>query len=225
MNREDIDKNPLTLLEADRPREQLIAHGPEHLSDRQLLAILIGWGTKGRGVNLLAAEVLKLFDRLNGRLNVNDLMSITGLGEAKSAIIAAALEFSRRRLCPDRRRISFPADAIPLINHFSDRRQEHFLTLSLNGAHEVLNIRVVSVGLVNRTIVHPREVFADPLTDRAAAIIAAHNHPSGRVEPSREDREITTRLKEAGETLGISLLDHIIFSVKEYYSFLEQGQL
>ena len=87
----------------------------------------------------------------------------------------------------------------------------------------MLHIRVVSVGLVNRTIVHPREVFADPLKDRAAAVICCHNHPSGNTTPSPEDREVTKTLKEAGETLGIQLLDHIIFSDRGYFSFLEQG--
>ncbi|MBN1103567.1 MAG: JAB domain-containing protein, partial [Deltaproteobacteria bacterium] len=96
---------------------------------------------------------------------------------------------------------------------------------SLNGASEVMATRVVSVGLVNRAQVHPREVFADPITDRASAVIVAHNHPSGSLSPSKEDIEITHRLRAAGETLGIKLLDHIIFNKIRYYSFLEQRLL
>ncbi len=96
---------------------------------------------------------------------------------------------------------------------------------SLNGANEVIAARVVSVGLVNKTQVHPREVFADPLTDRASAVVVAHNHPSGSIEPSKEDMDITGQLKSAGEILGIRLLDHIVFNQKGYYSFLESGLL
>lgn len=210
---------------ADRPREKLKAGGPERLSDRELLAILIGSGTRMKRVELLAAEVLPIFDRKSGRVSVDDLMAVSGLGTAKASMLTAAIEFTRRLLCPETRRIAFPADVLPLVRHFSDRKQEYFLSLSLNGAHEVTAVRVVSVGLVNRTIVHPREVFADPVTDRAAAVIVCHNHPSGNVQPSAEDREVTRRLITAGETLGIPLLDHIVFSEREYYSFLEHGEV
>jgi DNA repair protein RadC len=140
-------------------------------------------------------------------------------------LIAASLEFARRILCPGTHRIRFPADVLPLVRHYADRKQEHFLSLSLNGAHEVAATRVVSVGLVNRALVHPREVFAEALVDRAAAVVVAHNHPSGNVEPSPEDREVTIRLQKAGRTLGIALLDHIVFSQTGYFSFLEQGEL
>jgi DNA repair protein RadC len=148
-----------------------------------------------------------------------------GVGPAKASLIAAALEFARRRIRPEGLRISFPPDVLPLIRHYADRRQEHFISVSLNGANEVIAARVVSVGLVNKTQVHPREVFADPLTDCAAAVIVAHNHPSGTLEPSQEDIETTGRLKSAGEILGIRLLDHIVFNQKGYCSFLEKGLL
>ncbi len=138
--------------------------------------------------------------------------------------IAAAFELARRRIRPEGLKITFPPDVLPLIRHYADRKQEHFLCLSLNGANEVITSRVVSVGLVNKTQVHPREVFVDPITDRAAAIIVAHNHPAGSVMPSPEDIEVTEQLKAAGETLGIRLLDHIIFNQKEYYSFLEKDE-
>ena len=107
----------------------------------------------------------------------------------------------------------------------ADRKQEHFLCISLNGAYEVIAVRTVSVGLVNKTQVHPREVYADPLTDRATAIIVAHNHPTGSLTPSKDDIIITRQLKSAGETLGIRLLDHIIFGHKGYYSFQESDRL
>ena len=147
------------------------------------------------------------------------------MGPAKAALIAAAMEFARRRIRPEGLRISFPPDVLPLIRHYADRKQEHFICVSLNGANEVIASRVVSVGLVNKTQVHPREVFADAITDRASAVIVAHNHPSGSLEPSKEDIDITARLKSAGEILGIRLLDHIVFNQKGYHSFLESGLL
>lgn len=113
----------------------------------------------------------------------------------------------------------------PIIRHYADRKQEHFLCASINGANEILNIRVVSIGLIDRTPVHPREVFADALSDRASAIIVAHNHPAGSLEPSASDVEVTKQLKAAGTVMGIALLDHIIFKRSGYFSFLEAGRL
>ncbi len=211
--------------EKERPREKLLSNGAEYLSDLELLAVILGSGTKNNGVNKVAAGILELLDRTDHSADIDALSAVKGIGKVKAARIAAALEFSRRIILPGTRKIGFPGDILPVISHYSDRKQEYFLCLSLNGAHEVMNSRVVSVGLVNRTIVHPREVYADPLIDRAAAVIVAHNHPSGNIQPSREDIEITVRLKKSGETLGIQLLDHIIFSVKGYYSFLEDGKI
>lgn len=208
-----------------RPRERLLELGAERLSDQELIAILLGTGIRGKSVWDLAQEVLQFLDTREEPLVVADLAGIDGLGTAKSCLFVAALELSRRILCPGKNRVRFPADILPLVRHYADRKQELFLSLSLNGAHEIVATRIVSVGLVNRTIVHPREVFADPLTDRAAAVVVAHNHPSGNVEPSEEDREVTRRLVAAGETLGMRLLDHVIFSHDRYYSFLESGEL
>ncbi|MFO7850812.1 MAG: DNA repair protein RadC [Spirochaetia bacterium] len=216
---------------AERPRERILALGAERLSDFELLSLLIGSGIHGSRVDQIAHRLLELLDKSNRRIDLETIRAIPGIGNAKAAQIAAALEFSRRRFLPERTRIRFPQDVIPCIRHYGDRKQEHFLCISLNGAHEVIAIRVVSIGLVNRTIVHPREVFAEPIQDRAAAVIVAHNHPSGNVEPSAEDREITERLRQAGETLGVRLLDHLIFAAgretgrEPYYSFLEKGVL
>jgi len=210
---------------SDRPRERLQQKGAAALSDLELLAVLLGSGTKKHDVMTLASRILKVIDQSGGRADVNALQQIEGVGSAKAALIAAALEFARRRIGPEGTKISSPAEALPLISHFADRKQEHFICLSLNGANEVITSRVVSVGLVNKTQVHPREVFADPITDRASSIIVAHNHPAGTLTPSKEDVEITRQLKSAGETLGIKLLDHIIFNHKGFFSFQENGDL
>ncbi len=209
---------------SERPREKLQHKGAQALSDTELIAILLGRGIEGHDVMSVAARVLKVLDN-KGKPDIEELKKIEGVGFAKAALIAAALEFSRRRIRPEGLKISFPADVLPLIQHYADRKQEHFLCVSINGANEVIKSRVVSVGLVNRTQVHPREVFAEPITDRASGIIVAHNHPSGGLTPSDEDIEITRKLKAAGEVLGIKLLDHIIFNHKSYYSFLESGEI
>jgi DNA repair protein RadC len=210
---------------SERPREKLQVKGPEALSDLELMAILLGSGTKESDVLTVAGRILEMLDGRNEKLSLEELQKIEGVGPAKASLIAAALEFARRRIRPEGLRISFPPDVLPLVRHFADRRQEHFICVSLNGANEVIATRVVSVGLVNKTQVHPREVFADPITDRASAVIVAHNHPSGSLEPSKEDIDITGQLKSAGEILGIRLLDHIVFNQKGYYSFLESGLL
>jgi len=151
----------------------------------------------------------------------HDLTEIEGIGNAKAATIAAAFEFVRRRIKPEGVKIKFPADVLPLIQHYADRKQEHFLCISLNGANEVMNVRVVSIGLVNKNQAHPREVFADVISERASAVIIAHNQPNGELKPSVEDIKVTKQLKDAAAILGLSFLDHIIFNAKRYFSFTE----
>lgn len=219
-----MSKNIKDMPEYERPREKLQMKGAEALSDVELMAILLGSGTKGHDVMKVAGRILKVLDGNPKQISIEELRKIEGVGLAKATLIAAALEFARRRIRPEGLKISTPADVLPLIQHYADRKQEHFVCISINGANEVIKSRVVSVGLVNKTQVHPREVFADPITDRASAIIVAHNHPAGTLTPSIEDKEITRQLKSAGETLGIRLLDHIIFNHKGYYSFLEHGE-
>lgn len=209
----------------DRPREKMLKKGAQSLSDVELLAVLIGSGTRGANVFTVAGRLLRLLDENGSSVTVDGLLSVEGMGPAKASLVVAALEFARRRIRPRNMKISFPPDVYPLIRHIADRRQEHFMCISLNGANEVIAVRTVSVGLVNRALVHPREVFADPITDRAAAVIVAHNHPSGNLMPSQDDLAVTRQLKEAGHTLGIKLLDHLIFNLQGYYSLMEQGQL
>lgn len=188
-----------------------------------MLAVLLGSGTSRQDVLALAKSVIAVIDTKNGGLALDDLASVSGMGFAKAAKVLAAFEFSRRRIRPEHQRIKSAVDVLPLLSHYADRKQEHFFCISLNGAHEVIATRVVSVGLVNCTQVHPREVFADPLSDRATAVIVAHNHPSGELKPSEADLSVTRRLKAAAGILGIELLDHVIFTAKGYFSFKENG--
>jgi DNA repair protein RadC len=216
-----IDKIP----KHDRPREKLLVKGARSLSDQELLAILLGKGTPKLDVMTLAGKMSKVIDEKGLEVQADDLTGFMGVGEAKATLILAAIEFARRRIKPEGVKIETPADVLQLIRHFADRKQEHFLTITINGANEVMNVRVVSIGLIDRSPVHPREVFADAVLDRASGLIVAHNHPAGALEPSEADVKITKQLKLAGEIMGMDLLDHIIFNRNDYFSFLESGQL
>jgi DNA repair protein RadC len=207
----------------ERPREKLLVKGARALSDRELLMLLLGRGVSGMDVVTLAGRLSKCIDEKGLEITAEDLLRLRGIGTAKAALIIAALEYARRRIKPEGIKIETPSDLIPHIRHYAGYKQEHFLCASINGANEVINIRVVSIGLIDRSPVHPREVFADALTDRASGIIVAHNHPSGTIEPSSGDIEITKQLKSAGLIIGIEVLDHIIFNRSDYFSFLEKG--
>jgi len=209
----------------ERPREKLLAKGAGALSDQELLAIILGKGSQKNDVLSLARLLIKTIDAKGITVQAQDILDIDGIGEAKATTIAAAFEFVRRRIKPEGLKIKFPVDVLPLIQHYGDRKQEHFLCISINGANEVMNIRVVTIGLINKSQVHPREVFADVIAERASAVIVAHNHPNGDLKPSNEDITVTKRLKEAADLLGIGLLDHIIFNNKGYYSFVENNEL
>jgi len=220
-----VTKRIVDIPVTDRPREKLQKYGAKALSDLELLAILLGSGTKKYDVMLLSKRMMKIIDEKGTHLNLEDLLEIKGIGVAKASTLIAAIEFVRRRIKPEGLKIKKPADVLPLIQHYSYRHQEHFLSISINGANEVIAARVVTIGLVNQSQIHPREIFADIIADRATSVIIAHNHPSGSLKPSKEDITITKKIKDSAQLLGIGLLDHIIFTPKGYYSFLENHQL
>ena len=208
-----------------RPREKMLACGPGSLSDSELLAIILNTGVQGKNVKTLANDLCKYLDKNNDIPSVKEISLLHGLGQSKACAVAAMLEFGRRRYGSLQTRIKQPVDIFTLVRHYADRKQERFISLSLNGAHEVLAVRIVTIGLVNKTIIHPREVFADLIQDRAAAFCVAHNHPSGILESSPEDDEITERLSSAAKIIGLHFVDHIIFSEKSWWSFRENGRL
>ena len=141
---------------------------------------------------------------------------------AKATLICVALGIGRRRLSAKRKQLLFPSDVFPFIRHYGTRQQNFFLSIALNGAQEILSISVVSVGSVNHTLVHPREVFSKALKEHSISVVLAHNHPSGILTPSLDDIKVTKRLKKAGEILGIKVLDHLIFSDESFLSMLEK---
>lgn len=208
------------------PREKLAAFGARALSDAELLSVMLGSGVQRRSVFQVASDVLPVLDAATGEdLDLGRLTAVPGIGPSKAYLIAASLEFSRRRIRPEGLRIARASDVLPLVSHILDRPQEHVLTISLSGAHEVIRTRTVSIGLLTSCPVHPREVFVGAITDRAYSIIVAHNHPSGDPAPSEEDRKVTAQLLAAAGTLGIKMLDHIIFARRGYFSFQEHGLL
>lgn len=215
------------------PREKLSRWGAAALSDVELLMILLRTGTKGHDVRAAARDLLRIVDNCGLNLQLDDMVArdasgkvdsrVPGVGAVKAITVAAAFEFVRRRVPSRGIRVSKPTDVYQLIRHYGTRSQEYFLCVSLNGANEVVNIEVVTIGLLNSTQVHPREVFCRAIENRAAAVVVAHNHPSGQLQPSREDVLVTKRLRDAGEIIGIRVLDHLIISEVGYYSMNEGG--
>ena len=213
-----------------RPRERLLAAGPAALSDAELLGLLFGIGNREKTAVELAGEVISEAGGLHGLydVSVHELTGINGIGEAKSCIILAAVELGRRigRVRnPGRPVISSPADVDGLLRgRIANLDRENFVVVLLNTKNEVIEAPLVSVGTLSSAHVHPREVFKPAIRASAASVILSHNHPSGKVEPSREDREVTGRLVGAAEIMGIEVLDHVILG-DGHYSMKEHGML
>lgn len=199
----------------DRPREKLARYGAARLSDLELLMAIIGSGNKQADVGKIAREVLKIVRQKGGDVSYDDLRNVVGLGEAKIPVILASLELARRYLLDSNQPIiDSPEKAVELLADIRDKKQEYFVCLTLDGANRLIAKRVVTIGTLTASLVHPREVFAD----RAASIIVAHNHPSGSLEASQADKDVTSRLAEAGKLLGITFNDHIIVTKTDFVS-------
>lgn len=200
-----------------RPREKLQARGAEALSDYELLMAIIGSGTQYADVTKLAREVQKLLKEKGSELAYEDLLNVKSLGPAKATNIMAGFELWRRQFeVSERPIIDSPEKAVEQLVDIRDKKQEYFVCLTLDGANRLIAKRIITIGTLTASLVHPREVFAEAITDRAASIIVAHNHPSGNLEPSDADTLITERLREAGSLLGVPLVDHIIVSSKSF---------
>ena len=210
-----------------RPRERLLEAGPAALSDGELLGLLFGIGNREKTAVELANEVIGQAGGLHGLydVSVHELTQVNGIGEAKACIILAAVELGRRIgqvRNPGRPVISSPADVDRLLRgRIANLDRENFVAVLLNTKNEVIEAPLISVGTLSSALVHPREVFKPAIRASAASVILAHNHPSGKTEASREDREVTKRLVGAAEILGIEVLDHVIvgdghFSMKEH---------
>ncbi len=218
--------------EDDRPREKLLLKGRHVLSDAELIAILIGSGTREASAVQLAQEILHSvnsdLDAL-GTLNVKRLMRFKGIGKARAITIMAALELGRRRKVHEREnpaQITCSKDAfVQLYPYLSDLNHEEFYVILLNRSNTVMETVKVSQGGVSGTVADAKIIFNAALDRLASGVILAHNHPSGNLKPSQADLTLTKRLVEAGKLLDIAILDHIIIAGKAYYSFADEGQL
>ena len=213
------------LHESDKPREKLVKKGVQSLKNDELLSVLLGSGIKGKDVRKLSREIIALMDSDFESFSLNKLCEVHGMGLAKASQIIASIELSKRYLIRSNKRITSARDVYDELKTFSTKQQEHFLCITLDGASHIINTRTVFIGTLNQSLVHPREVFADAIADRAAGIIIAHNHPSGTLSASRADVQITERLKEVSKLVGIELLDHVILAKEGYYSFSDEGLL
>lgn len=194
-----------------RPREKLAEKGVAALSDYELLMAIIGSGNAQADVTKIAREVQKLIRERGGELAYEDLLSIKSLGPAKATQIMAGFELWRRQFeVPDRPIIDSPEKAVEQLTDIRDKKQEYFVCLTLDGANRLIAKRIITIGTLSASLVHPREVFAEAITDRAAGIVVAHNHPSGVLKATKADIETTERLKQSAELLGIHFVDHII---------------
>jgi DNA repair protein RadC len=206
-----------------RPREKLLEKGASALTDEELIAAILGMGTAGLDVRTIARQVAGLIREHKSGLTLDHLLAVPGMGLAKAGQILSAFELARRFLIKDATQILVARDILPLVADIAGKQQEHFVCISLNGANEVIEKRVVTMGLLDNTPVHPREVFADVIADRAAAVILVHNHPSGDIQPSEADRRTHEQLTDAARILGLRVLDNVIVTKKSYFSFQEAG--
>lgn len=196
-----------------RPREKLAHKGAAALSDYELLMAIIGSGTAQADVTKIARDVRKLVTEKGSALTYEDLLTVKSLGPAKATQLMAGFELWRRQFeVPDRPIIDSPEAAVAQLADIRDKKQEYFVCLTLDGANRLIAKRTITIGTLTSSLVHPREVFADAITDRAASIIVAHNHPSGSLNPSTADLEVSKRLGDSAELLGISLVDHLILA-------------
>lgn len=216
----------------DRPREKLYNKGTSALSDAELLGILIGSGTRNRSAVDLGRELLAMAgNNLNnlGKMSISDITKIHGIGNARAVTIAAAMELGRRRKLaelPDTVQIKSSRDVFELINPMlADLKHEEFWILFLNRSNRVINRMKLSQGGISGTVTDVRIVMKKAIEFLASGIIVCHNHPSGNLNPSESDSKITQKIREAGNLMDIQLLDHLIISERDYYSFADNGLL
>ncbi|RXA21728.1 JAB domain-containing protein [Methanosarcina sp. MSH10X1] len=214
--------------EEERPRERLIRNGPESLSNAELLGIILRTGSREENVVNLCSRILSEYNiRQLSLANITKLTQVHGIGKAKAAQIAAVFELARRLetfVEEPKRKICSPKDVYVLMYpKMREQKKEKFITLCLDTKNQVLKEEVVSIGSLNASIVHPREVFKSALLESSASVIMVHNHPSGDPSPSREDIMVTEKMVEGGKLLGIDVLDHIIIGDGRYVSLKDEG--
>jgi DNA repair protein RadC len=217
---------------AERPRERLQKYGPEALSAQEILALIMGRGIAGESVTVTAQRLLSQFGSLKGiaAASIEELSQVKGIGSAKASQIKAAFELANRldsyQESGKKPVVKTPEDVVSLVGgKLKDKKKEHFLVVLLDTRGKLIRLSEISVGSLDSSIVHPREVFKEAISASAASVIFVHNHPSGEPEPSEEDVKLTERLARAGEVMGIDVLDHVIMGSNNRYQSLKREGL
>ena len=214
------------LPKVERPREKLIAKGPQNLKDEELLAILLRTGIEGKNVLEIARQILRKYSKKRIlKMKYEDLIKIKGINSAKACTILASIELIKRALEVGEEtlpKIESIKDVIAQMSYLRDKTREHLAALYLNARNELVFKKHIFVGTLDANIAHPREIFEHALANHAASVILVHNHPSGDPQPSKADLEITKRIIEAGKIMGIDVLDHVIIAKNKIFSFKQK---
>ena len=214
------------IYKGDRPREKLLKFGAPRLKDSELLALILGSGTREKNVIELSESILKKISvKYLTELSIEELLKFKGIGYVNAIKIIAVIELAQRLRDKKEVIIYTPKEIASELKNIKNIKKEYFYLFCLDSRNKVIKKELVSVGTLNSSLVHPREVFEPAIRNLSAQIVIAHNHPSGDPNPSEEDLNITTKLVKAGELLGINILDHIILSKDNYFSFKEHNLL
>lgn len=208
-----------------QPREKFQKYWAQKLESRELIAILLGSGSKGINVFTLSKKVAKILGTIGPDISAQDIQNIKGMGPAKTMQIMSAFALAKRHFIKDRQLITWSKDILPIVAERRNKKQEHLICITLDGAHRVITPHLVTIGTLTQSLVHPREIFAPAIEERAHSIILVHNHPSGTLVPSNQDKAITQKIQKAWEIIGIHLLDHLIITKASYRSFKEHNLL
>ena len=206
-----------------KPREKILKYGPEKLASWELVATILGSGIQWLDVFQLSKKANKVIEEQAGSITIEDLEKIKWIGKVKAIQIISAFELAKRHFIDDNIIIESIWDVLGQVSEYRNKRQEYLICITLDGASRLINKRIITIWLLNQSLVHPREVFADAIEDRAHSIILVNNHPSGTNKPSNEDIYVTKRLREVSELVWIQLRDHIIITKNDYYSFKENS--
>lgn len=203
----------------DRPREKLQRKGPAALSDFELIEVLVGSGNQTTDVSQIARRIQKLLAANAHNISMEGLQTIPGVSTATGGRFLAALELARRYLIKDLEPILTEQDILTRLQDIRSKKQEYLIALSLDGGRRLIAQRTITIGTLDTLLAHPREIYADAISERAAGIIVGHNHPSGDAQPSERDIALTQQLVASGQLLGVPLLDHLIVTTSGHFSF------
>lgn len=213
------------IYKGDRPRERMLRFGQSRMKDSELLAIILGSGIKEKNIIQISENVLRTISIKTTNLSIEELLKISGIGKTNALKILSILELAKRIKNKKEVIIYSPKEIASELKNIKNIKKEYFYLFCLDSRNKVIKKELVSVGTLNSSLVHPREVFEPAIRNLSAQIVIAHNHPSGDINPSEEDINITTKLVKAGELLGINILDHVILTKENYFSFKEHNLL